>query len=120
MSLWEISFRAQYDYPFIQMSGRHPGLPISMWCLFNRELLQVPTADPQVLASIEKEITKAGRVLGRGAGGRGARVFMLQKGTGDDLDSPADVGDKRDFVDAPPAGCQDGGGHLPGGGLAQA
>jgi hypothetical protein len=52
MALWEISFRTQYDYPFIQMSQRYPGLPISMWCIFNRELLQVPTLDETKLASI--------------------------------------------------------------------
>ena len=112
MSLWEISFRAQYDYPFIQMSGRHPGLPISMWCLFNRELLQVPTADPQVLASIEKEITKAGRVIDRWAEARESRIFMLQKCTCDNLDSPWNVWEKLDFVDAPPAVYKDGWGYF--------
>ncbi len=58
MSLWEISFRTQYDYPFMHISARHPGLPLSMWCIWNRELIQVPTRDENVLASIEKEIRK--------------------------------------------------------------
>src|SRR2546426_12020627 len=112
MSLWEISFRAQYDYPFIQMSGRHPGLPISMWCLFNRELLQVPTADPQVLASIEKEITKAGRGIDRGGEARESRIFVLQKCTCDDLDRPGNGWEKLEFVEAPPGGDKRGRGSL--------
>src|SRR2546430_1676221 len=48
MSLWEISFRTQYDYPFMKISARHPGLPISMWCIWNREMIQVPTLDVDV------------------------------------------------------------------------
>src|SRR5947209_5624155 len=40
MTLWEISFRTQYDYPFIRMSQRYPRLPISMWWLVGAELVQ--------------------------------------------------------------------------------
>ncbi|MGI0148790.1 MAG: hypothetical protein ACREDF_04575 [Thermoplasmata archaeon] len=36
------------------MSSRHPGLPISMWCIWNRELVQVPTLNETVLEEIEK------------------------------------------------------------------
>jgi predicted DNA binding protein len=112
MALWEISFRAQYDYPFIAMSGRHPGLPISMWCLFNRELLQVPTRDPATLQSIEREINKAGRVVDKWEEGGDARIFMLQKCTCGDTDSPWNVWEPLDFVDAPPAVYKDGWGYF--------
>ena len=54
MSLWEISFRTQYDYPFMKISAAHPGLPISMWCIWNREMIQVPTLDEAVLDQIAK------------------------------------------------------------------
>src|SRR2546422_206499 len=43
MTLWEISFRTQYDYPFIRMSQRYPGLPFSMWCLFKELNNRGPT-----------------------------------------------------------------------------
>ena len=82
MGLWEVSFRTQYDYPFIQMSARHPGVPISMWCIWGRELLQVPTQDEHELAAIEKEIRKAGRVIDRWIEAQEARIFMLvERGT---------------------------------------
>ncbi|TLZ72590.1 MAG: hypothetical protein E6K10_02105 [Methanobacteriota archaeon] len=112
MTLWEISFRAQYDYPFIRMSGRYPGLPISMWCVFNRELLQVPTLDPRILEGIERDIAKAGRVVDKWVEGAEARIFMLQKCTCDALDSPWNVWEKFDFVDAPPAVYKDGWGYF--------
>jgi len=67
MSLWEVSLRTQYDYPFIEMSGKYPGVPISMWCVWDRELIQVPSQDEAVLEGIEKEIRKAGRIVDRWA-----------------------------------------------------
>src|SRR2546428_12958623 len=90
MTLWEISFRTQYDYPFIRMSQRYPGLPFSMWCLFGRELVSVPTADEAVLESIQGDIRKAGRCIEEGGEAREARVFML-KCTGGTLDRPWNI-----------------------------
>src|SRR3972149_4852196 len=78
MALWEVSPRTQYDYPFIEMSGKHPGIPISMWCVWNRELVQVPTQDEAALKDIEREIRKAGRVVDRWIEAGETRVFMLR------------------------------------------
>jgi len=112
MALWEISFRSQYDYPFIRMSQQFPGLPISMWCVFNRELLQVPTLDANILEGIEKHLRKSGRVVDKWVEGAEARIFMLQRCTCDTLDSPWNVWEKHDFVDAPPAVYKDGWGYF--------
>ncbi len=112
MSLWEVSFRAQYDYPFIQMSGRHPGIPISMWCIWGRELLQVPTQDEHQLAAIEKDITKAGRVVDKWLEAGEARIFMLRCTCGTFRNSPWNVWEPYECVDAPPAIFQDGWGYF--------
>ncbi len=111
MSLWEISFRVQYDYPFIAMSGRHPGIPISMWCLWNRELLQVPTRDPEVLAAIEKEIGRTGHVVEKWEDAGEARVFML-KCTCNNLDSHWNVVEGLECLEVPPTIYKDGWGYL--------
>jgi len=111
MALWEISFRTQYDYPFIRMSQRYPGLPISMWCIFNRELLQVPTLDEAVLGGIERDIRKAGRVIDKWVEAQEARIFLLRCTCGTH-DSPWNVWEKLDFVDAPPAVYKDGWGYF--------
>ncbi len=111
MTLWEVSFRTQYDYPFIRMSQRYQGLPISMWCIFNRELLQVPTLDEAVLGGIERDIRKAGRVIDKWVEAQEARIFMLRCTCGDH-DSPWNVWEKLDFVDAPPAVYKDGWGYF--------
>ena len=111
MGLWEISFRAQYDYPFIQISGRHPGVPISMWCIWGRELLQVPTKDEKEIAAIEREIRKAGRVIDKWVEAPNARIFMLGC-TCDAQDGPWNVWEPHDFVDAPPSVFRDGWGYF--------
>ena len=111
MTLWEISFRTQYDYPFIQMSQRYQGLPISMWCIFNRELLQVPTLDEAILKGIERDIRKAGRVVDKWVEAQEARIFMLRCTCGTH-DSPWNVWEALEFVDAPPAVYKDGWGYF--------
>ena len=111
MTLWEISFRTQYDYPFIQMSQRYQGLPISMWCLFGRELVQVPTSDVAILESIQGDIRKAGRCIEEWVEAQESRIFML-KCTCDTLDSPWNIWEPFEFVDAPPAVYKDGWGYF--------
>ncbi len=111
MGLWEISLRTQFDYPFIGMSRRHPGIPISMWCLWDRELLQVPTNDMGVLKAIEGEIQEVGRIVDRWVEAREARIYLLRC-TCDDLDSPWNVWDAHQCIDAPPAIFRDGWGYF--------
>ena len=60
MGLWELSLRSSWDYPFIDLSRQVLGTPISMWCIWNRELLQVPTRDPATLKKVDKAIRAAG------------------------------------------------------------
>jgi hypothetical protein len=112
MALWEISFRAQYDYPFISMSGRHPGIPISMWCIWGKELLQVPSQDERELGEIEKEIRKAGRVVDKWIEAQESRIFMLRCTCGTYEQSPWNVWESYEFFDAPPAVYQDGWGYF--------
>ena len=111
MALWEVSLRTQYDYPFIRMSGRHPGLPFSMWCIWGRELIQVPTQQEEVLASVEKEIRAAGRIVDKWVEAGDARIFMLRCTCGH-LDSPWNLWEAHEFFDAPPAIYQDGWGYF--------
>jgi len=111
MSLWEVTFRTQYEYPFIRLSGQFPGLPISMWCNWGRELLQVPTQDPTVIQDLEKGIRKAGRCIDKWVEAGDTRIFML-KCTCGNHDSPWNVWEKHEFTDAPPAVYKDGWGYF--------
>ncbi|QRF75365.1 Bacterioopsin transcriptional activator [Thermoplasmatales archaeon] len=53
MEAWEISFRIKYDYPFIQMSNKYPGVRISMWCVWEREMLHVPLDHEDLMSELE-------------------------------------------------------------------
>jgi hypothetical protein len=111
MSLWEISFRVQYDYPFIAISGRYPGVPISMWCIWNRELIQVPTRNRDILEGIERDVRKAGRIVEKWEDAEDSRVFMLRCTCGN-LDSHWNVVDGLECIEVPPAIYRDGWGYL--------
>src|SRR5689334_14128417 len=78
VSLWEVSFRAQYEYPFIDISARHPGTPLSLWCMWNRELLQVPTRNKPLLETLDRELKKGGWVIEKWGESRGGRTYFLK------------------------------------------
>jgi len=107
MALWEVSLRASYDYPFIELSRSLPEVPISMWCIWNRELLQVPSRDPRILETVERSIRKAGHVVDEWVDGRSSRIFLLDC-TCPRYDSLWNVIEAHECWDAPPVIYQDG------------
>ena len=107
MGLWEVALRARYDYPFIDLSRAVPDTPISMWCIWNRELLEVPTRDPRVLGLVERSLRKTGHVIDEWVDGRSSRVFLLDC-TCDRYDSLWNVIESNECWDAPPVVYRDG------------
>src|SRR5579859_1596882 len=102
MGLWEVSLRTSYDYPFMEMSRDLPGTPISMWCVWNRELLQVPSRDPRLLEQVERSIRRAGRVIEEWTDGNASRLFLLECSCGRHDNSPWNVIEAHQCWDAPP------------------
>ncbi len=78
MTLWEAALKASYDYPFVHLSRTVPETPISMWCLWDRELLQVPSRDPEVLRRVEAGLRKTGHLIDRWVDARASRLFLLE------------------------------------------
>jgi predicted DNA binding protein len=107
MGLWEISMRSSYDYPFVSLSRQVPDTPISMWCIWNRELLQVPTRAPALMKGVERAIRQAGRVVDQWVDADGGRIFLL-KCTCDKYDSIWNVVEAHECLDAPPVVFRDG------------
>jgi predicted DNA binding protein len=107
MVLWEFGVRSSYDYPFIELSRNVPGTPISMWCLWTHEMLEVPTRDAGTLKALDKAIRRAGRVVDEWADLRGGRVFLL-KCTCDRYDSPWNIISNNQCWDTPPVVYEDG------------
>jgi predicted DNA binding protein len=111
MSLWEISFRARWDYPFINLSRENPGAVISMWCVWNRELLQVATEDLRVLDSVEKGLRKAGRIVDEHRDSARGRVFLIRC-TCDKYTSIWNIAAAHQLFEAPPFVFRDGWGYF--------
>lgn len=111
MDLLEVSFRASWDYPFIELSRGVPDTPISMWCVWDRELLQVPSRDPTVIRHVEKAIRKTGHVVDEWADASASRMFLL-KCTCGDYESPWTLVNDHQCWDAPPIVYQDGWANL--------
>jgi predicted DNA binding protein len=101
VTIWEISLRAQYDYPFMELSREFPETEITMWCVWNREMIRVPTHDPSILPGFERALRKAGRVVDHWSDGDDARVFLLRC-TCSKYDSPWTIIGESDCFDAPP------------------
>jgi hypothetical protein len=111
MGLWEVALRASYDYPFIDLSRYVPDTPISMWCLWNRELLQVPSRDARVMDTVERAVRKAGHVVDQWVDSGTTRLFLLRC-TCDRYDSIWKLIEAHQCWDAPPVIYQDGWAHF--------
>ena len=107
MDLLEVSLRASWDYPFIELSRAVSNTPISMWCIWDRELLQVPSRDPAVLRRVERAIRTTGHVVDEWADASAARMFLL-KCTCDHLTSPWNLIFDHKCWESPPIVYQDG------------
>jgi predicted DNA binding protein len=107
MSLWEVALRASYDYPFIELSRSVPDTPISMWCLWNRELLQVPTRDEKVMQVVERSLRRTGHVVEQWVDAGVARLFLLDC-TCKKYDSIWNLIEAHQCWDAPPVVYTDG------------
>jgi predicted DNA binding protein len=63
MGVWEFSIRCQYEYPLLAVSRELPGIPLNVWFLWDRAIVQIPTSDPRTLSRVAREITDAGGLI---------------------------------------------------------
>ena len=108
MTLWEVTFRSQYSYPFLELSRALGDTPISMWCIWDRELLQVPTRDPATLRSVDRAIRAAGHVVDEWVDGQGGRIYLLECTCETQPNSIWHAYDAHQCLDSPPSVFRDG------------
>jgi predicted DNA binding protein len=111
MTLWEISLRSQFDYPFLELSRELPGTPISMWCVWNRELVQVPTREERTIRAVERGIRKLGTVVEEWVDAGQGRIFLL-KCTCSRYKSIWNIADAHELLETPPSVFRDGWGYF--------
>ncbi len=111
MEAWEISFRIRYKYPFIEMSGKYPGTKISMWCVWNREMLHVPLKHEDLMGELEKYASSIGRKV-EGYKPTNDGLVMTMTCTCDILESMWNVIERNHGVVLHPAVYLDGWGYF--------
>lgn len=78
MSLWEVHLKCRYPYPLTTISSSLPGLPINVWSLWHRALVQVPTSDPAKLERVARGITEPGGAIEDFVDGPEGRIFLAR------------------------------------------
>ncbi len=77
MPLYEISFRIDYDCPFITLSRKYSDLRISHWCLGERDLIVIPVVEGRTIEALEDSMKSAGIDAGKGVRSDGGIVFTF-------------------------------------------
>lgn len=111
MTTWELSFRIRYDYPFIKMSEKYPGSKISMWCIWDREMIHVPVRNEGVMEEIEQYTRSLGKSIDHFKPSVDGFVITL-KCTCDVLKSIWDYVSENHCIDVNPAVYLDGWGYF--------
>lgn len=102
MAVYELSFKIDYDYPFINMSRDFPDLSISMWCLWGRELLAAPVEDALFEKRVRRIVSRSGGRFRKAVHSAGGRIFIFDC-TCSAYDSVWKIASANHFLDAPPA-----------------
>ena len=56
----EISFRVQHDCPFNDLSRKYPNVPISQWCNYDNDVLEIKCDDIALFDEIQGDLEKMG------------------------------------------------------------
>ncbi len=76
MEFWEVSFRIKYENPFAKISENYAGSRISMWCIWNAEIIEVPDSQEDLISEIEKLVKEHDLTSQEHHCGNG--IFVLQ------------------------------------------
>lgn len=110
MTTWEVSFKIKYNYPFIKMSELHPGSKISMWCVWDAEMIHVPPGHEDVISEVAQYVDKLGLSVDNYKQSSDGFVLTL-KCSCDLLHNVWDAMDRRNCIPMHPAAFLDGWGY---------
>ncbi len=82
-----------------------------MWCIWNRELLQVPRTDAETTREVERAVRKAGAVVDEWVDAHQSRIFLIRC-TCDRYDSIWNILEQNECIDAPPVVFREGWGYF--------
>lgn len=110
MDFQEITFRIRYDSPYVKMSEKYPGSRISMWCVWDRELLHVSGKGLEIGEDIQKDVDRYGLMIESARETPNGSIMMM-KCTCDVFSSVWNLTGRYRLVDLLPAIFVDGWGY---------
>ncbi|HZY91517.1 MAG TPA: helix-turn-helix domain-containing protein [Thermoplasmata archaeon] len=79
LGAWELSFRSQFEDPFIEFSEEFPEYPLSVWSVWTKELVQLPTDDARAVQRLESRLKKARRAVEVSRAVDSGRLYLLRE-----------------------------------------
>jgi len=105
--MFEISFRARHECPYVQFSMKHPEVRILEWCNLSTDVLEVACPDIETFTTIGPDLDgllswKGGRVLKKNFLERNLQVIVKTCRDGKIRPSISGVVQKNSFLEIPP------------------
>lgn len=111
MKAWEISYKIKYDYPFIKMSEKYPGTRVSMWCVWDREMVHVPLTHEGLMDELQSYTESINRYID-GYKNTNEGIVLTLKCSCDILDSMWNIAERNGCSSIQPASFLDGWGYF--------
>jgi len=111
--MFEVTFRARHECPYVHFSTKHPDVRIVQWCNRKTDVLEVECGDIETFSRIEPDLRnlllwKGGKVLKKTFGDR--NIQLITKTCRDTRLSPSisGVAEKNSCLEIPPVTYQGG------------
>ncbi len=82
LGAWELSFRSRFRDPLIEFSAEFPEIPLSLWSVWTKELVQLPSEDARAIDRLESRLRKARREIEVSRAVDSGRLYLLREPAG--------------------------------------
>jgi len=111
--MFEISFRARHECPYVQFSTKHPEVRILEWCNLSTDVLEIACPDIETFTTIGPDLDgllswRGGRVLKKNFLERNLQVIVKTCRDSKIKPSISGVVQKNSFLEIPPIVYHDG------------
>ncbi len=99
---WELSFRSRFDDPLVDFSAEFPDLTVSVWSIWTKELVQLPTDDARAAERLEARLRRARRSVEVSRTTDSGRLYLLGEAGGRAARSTLGLIHANECLDVPP------------------
>jgi predicted DNA binding protein len=79
LGAWELSFRTRFRDPLVEFSAEFPEYPLSVWSVWTKELVQLPTDDARAVQRLESRLRRARRAIEVARTVESGRLYLLRE-----------------------------------------